>query len=508
MKKAIIYTRVSSKEQVDEGNSLGSQKRRAYEFASENNLIVQEYFEERGESAKTTNRPQLQAILKYVSAHRGEIDVLLIYKIDRLSRDTSDYLVLKEFFDKAGVTIVSLTENIDNSPSGRVMEKIISSFAQYDNEVRAERSKGGMVDGVRDGRWMWKAPLGYVNTRVEGSKNIAIDNRKGYAEALSAAWSLVDAGCTETEALRTVNSLLEDNGYPPIRIQSFSRMLRNKLYIGLVEGFGLSVQSRSILPLIDEGLFWRVQNILEGNKNLGSKYSKINPLYPLRGILMDKNGHKLTGSSPRGNGGVYPKYHCPKCRGQKISYSVSQVDARFSEYSQQIKIKNDIKAALKEAILLNLGDEHKKSEKEISKLSKRLVAIKAEKSTVVQKNINGVLPDQTTREQLSAYEHEEASIKIKLNQYSNDNEDAEELLAFGLDKLGNLAQTFESINDPNIRSRFQKWLFPAGLSYDGEKFGTNALPLILRVNQNTHKGALIDNSLLVTSRRIELRLPG
>lgn len=508
MNKAIIYTRVSSKEQVDEGHSLESQKRQAYEYAAQHNLIIVKHFEERGESAKTIERTQLQSMMKYVAAHRGEIDTLLVYKLDRLSRDTADYLLLKQFFDKSNVTLVSLTERIDDTPSGRVMEKMISTFAQYDNELRAERSKGGMVEGVRSGRWMWKAPLGYVNTRVNGAKNIALDPREDYASTLAAAWSLIDAGCSETETLRTLNGILEDKHYPTLRIQSLSRMLRNKLYIGVVEGFGLSTKSSSITPLLDESLFWRVQNILDGNKNQGNKYSKINPLYPLRGVLRDKNGHKMTGSSPRGNGGVYPKYHCPKCKGMKISYDVSRVDSEFIEYSKRITIKNDIKAALKEAILLNLGNEALTNEKEVKKLNKRLVAIKAEKGIVVQKNIMNILPDQTTREQLAEYEREEASIKMRLHQFEAKSEDADELLSFGINKLSNLAETFAAIDDPAVRFRFQKWLFPTGLSYDGEKFGTTTLPLILRVKQNTLAGALPDKSLLVIPPGIEPGLPG
>lgn len=188
MKKAILYTRVSSKEQVDEGNSLESQKRRGLEYAEQNNLVIVRHFEERGESAKTTNRPVLKQMLEYIARDKGEIDVLLIYKVDRLSRDTADYLALKQLFEGAGIVVASMTEHFDDTPLGSLMEKIASSFAQYDNDIRAERSKGGMEQGVREGRWQWQAPIGYVNVRIDGKKNIAYDPRKGYVEVLRTAW--------------------------------------------------------------------------------------------------------------------------------------------------------------------------------------------------------------------------------------------------------------------------------------------------------------------------------
>ena len=177
MKNAIIYTRVSSKEQVDEGHSLESQKRQCFDFAKKNNLSVLKHFEERGESAKTTDRPILKEMIQFIASHAGEINALLLYKVDRLSRDTGDYIALKRLFEKAGIAIMSISENFDDTPLGRVMETVASSFAQYDNEIRAERSKNGMVEAVRNGRWVWKAPIGYINTKVDGSSNIAPDPR-------------------------------------------------------------------------------------------------------------------------------------------------------------------------------------------------------------------------------------------------------------------------------------------------------------------------------------------
>ena len=508
MKKAILYTRVSSKEQVDEGGSLESQKRRGFAYAEKHKFDILLHFEERGESAKTTMRTQLQKMIKYAITHKGEIDVLIIYKVDRLSRNTADYLALKELFNKLGIVIVSMTENFDDNPMGRAMETVSSAFAQLDNEMRAERSKGGMEDGVRQGRWQWKAPIGYINSRVEGRKNIAPDPRADFVDALASSWLLIDSGCTMTEARKLVNMRLQELGYQEIPLQTFSGMISKKIYKGVVTGFGLEVQSRSIVPLVDSVLFDRVQNILAGNKNSGKVYNKINPDFPLRGVLIDKCGHRLTGSKSRGNGGYYAKYHCPKCVGQGISYDVDSVNTNFIEYTKAISLSNDIKEALREAIILNLGEVRAQNENSAKRINKRLLVIKTEKKEIILKSIKGVISDATAQELLIDYEAEEVNLKLEVSKLSSNLEDADEILEFGMSKLGNLAETFESIEDITIRARFQKWLFPAGVVYDGEKFGTTRLPLIYRVKQNTLAGALVDNSALVILWRIELQLPG
>ena len=103
MPTAIAYTRVSSIEQVKDGNSLSTQKRLLTEYAKRNNIDLTKIFEERGESAKTAERTQLLALIDYCIKHKGEIDFLLIYKVDRLARNTKDYLTIRDTLGKQGI---------------------------------------------------------------------------------------------------------------------------------------------------------------------------------------------------------------------------------------------------------------------------------------------------------------------------------------------------------------------------------------------------------------------
>jgi site-specific DNA recombinase len=156
-KRAVLYVRVSTKEQVDEGNSLNTQEKHCREYALKNGYEVAEVFVEQGESAKTSMRTELQRMLLYCSDKKNKVNAVISYKIDRLSRNTDDYSQLRILLKRYGVEIKSVTEYFENTPAGRFMENIISNVAQFDNDVRAERCAGGMKDAMREGRYVWMA---------------------------------------------------------------------------------------------------------------------------------------------------------------------------------------------------------------------------------------------------------------------------------------------------------------------------------------------------------------
>lgn len=177
-KKAIIYCRVSSKEQVDEGNSLVTQERHCKEYAYKNDYVFSEIFIEEGESAKTTDRTQLLGLMEFCRKNHKDIDLLIVYSLDRLARNTNDYTTLRAFFSTYEINLVSVTEKIEDSPSGRFLEHVLAAKSQLDNEERALKCKGGMVEAVREGRFVWGAPVGFVNVKGKGTANIKPDEKK------------------------------------------------------------------------------------------------------------------------------------------------------------------------------------------------------------------------------------------------------------------------------------------------------------------------------------------
>ena len=140
--KAIIYCRVSTKEQAEKGYSLEGQEKDCRQFAHNQGFEVDKVFVERGESAKTQDRTQLQNLIKYCVQNKKSISALIIWKYDRLARNLSDQTELVKNFSTLGIRVLSSTENNEDNAVGRLMRNIIGTFAQFENDVKSERKIG------------------------------------------------------------------------------------------------------------------------------------------------------------------------------------------------------------------------------------------------------------------------------------------------------------------------------------------------------------------------------
>ena len=136
-KNDIHYYRVSSNEQVL-GFSLDTQEKFCRELSQKDGYDVLKTWREEGESAKTADRTQLQLMIKFCEQHKKQIARLVVYKVDRLSRSTADYLALKASFNKLGISVVSATEKLEDTPGGKFYETLLSAAAEFDNNVRSQ----------------------------------------------------------------------------------------------------------------------------------------------------------------------------------------------------------------------------------------------------------------------------------------------------------------------------------------------------------------------------------
>src|ERR1017187_3664802 len=185
---AVIYCRVSSKEQV-EGTSLESQEIACKEYAARNHLTVARVFVERGESAKYADRARLLEMLAFCGKREHGIEQLLVWKVDRLARNVGDHFNIKATLLKQNVRVISVTEPIDSKPEGKLLETILAGFAQFDNDVRAARSVQGMQRKLAEGLFPWKAPLGYRSVTVGKKKTEPDEPDQPTFGLLQRAWS-------------------------------------------------------------------------------------------------------------------------------------------------------------------------------------------------------------------------------------------------------------------------------------------------------------------------------
>jgi len=137
---AVIYVRVSTKEQT-ENLSLPTQLRACEEYCRRHGFEILQRFQEQGESAKTTDRSELQNLLKYCRTHKGKVHFVIVYNLTRFAREKYDHFALRAHLKSLGISLRSATEPIDDTSTGKLMEGVLAAFAQFDNDVRSDRTR-------------------------------------------------------------------------------------------------------------------------------------------------------------------------------------------------------------------------------------------------------------------------------------------------------------------------------------------------------------------------------
>ncbi len=319
---AVIYPRVSSLKQLD-GTSLEVQEKACRDWCEQKGILVEMVFLERGESAKTADRKQLQAALAYVKA-RGDIDYFVVHKVDRFARRSQDYFNLRDELKHAGCRLVSASEQLDDTPAGRFMEGMLSLQAQFDNEVRAERSKAGMVEVVKKGGWAWAAPIGFQVHRTDNNLPTLIhdpDTAPLIRMIFEKALSLHSLNYREISEYAYSIGLRSRTG----RAMSKSRifiLLSNPVYAARGRTRILKGEYKGKWePIVDMRTFNRVQERLARHSKTWRVQEKED--FYLDGMVKcAKCGRTMIGYYAAGRGGrKYPYFRCSSCKGQNIKLS-------------------------------------------------------------------------------------------------------------------------------------------------------------------------------------------
>ncbi len=370
IKNGIIYCRVSSLEQVD-GTSLESQERLCRDYAAREGIILLAVFIERGESAKTADRTEFMKAIAFCADRKNKVKFFVVYKIDRFSRNQTDYAITKQKLKNYGTDIQSVSEKIDDTPSGKLMEVMLSGFAEFDNNVRTERSVNGMKERLKQGVWVWQAPLGYH--RTSQGANLSPDPK--YASYIKLAFEEYSKGIHTFESLSQFlndRGFVTRNGYSAFP-QLLERMIKNPIYCGIIRVWDIEKKG-SFEPLIDEHLFHLCQNAgRRGNKS-GPRLAK-NPNFPLRKLAICQFClEPLTGSFSRGRKGIrYPYYHHHKqdCDHAE-SISKKRFEGLFVEYLKEINPTLQYESAFKEVVADIWNDKFQKVKEQNEQIRKEI----------------------------------------------------------------------------------------------------------------------------------------
>lgn len=329
--RCAIYTRKSTEEGLEqEFNSLDAQREAAEAYIvsqrSEGWECLPSRYDDGGFTGGNVDRPALQRLLADVDANR--VDCVVVYKVDRLSRSLLDFSKLMDSFDKRGVSFVSVTQQFNTTHSmGRLTLNILLSFAQFEREIIAERTKDKMSAARRKGKWVGGIPMLGYNIAPDGGKLLVNPEEAAQTRALFTLYlereSLLEV-CEECDlrGWRTkewTSAKGRVHGGKPYTKNDLQRLLRNVIYLGKVDYEGRIYEGEHE-AIVDEDTWERVQKLMTRNWRTGGKEVRNRYGALLRNLLRCAPcGSGMTHTISTKNGKSYRYYVCSNAqkRGRK-----------------------------------------------------------------------------------------------------------------------------------------------------------------------------------------------
>lgn len=459
--RSVIYCRVSTKEQAEKGYSLEAQERACKKFASDNGYEVDKVFIEKGESAKTQDRTELQKLIRHCVENKKFLSSVIIWKFDRLARNLSDQTELLKCFGELGIRVLSGTENNEDSSVGKLMRNIIGSFAQYENDVKSERTITGMKQALEEGRWCWRAPFGYKRVLLgEGKSTIA---PSGDAQYVVSAFEMLGSGFKkQTEIVEE----LKKQDCPKITKSSLNKILRNPLYAGLIKtAFFNDLIEAAHQPIIPKDLFFKVQTILDGKRSAVVPKNRNHPDFPLRNFLCcPKCDTKLTGGWSKGRlGQRYGYYRCrhSKCR---VNVKKGHLEANFYEYLKTFEPRPEIMALFEASVMDAWKDQQADGIRYRQKVESELVGLKTKRDRIEELIIEGKIDEETYTRKFEEVRQEILAKQIEVNETVIELNDIEACLSYCTYFVTHIADLWLNA-DHNLKQQFQTLIFPGQIIY-------------------------------------------
>jgi len=489
--KGIIYTRVSSDEQV-KGTSLESQELSCRAYCNDRGIQVLEMFREEGASAKTADRAEFLRAVEFCRKHKGAVDAFVVAKVDRFARNTEDHFYIRKILLDYGVTLHSISEPIGNSPVGKFFETMLAGSAEFDNAIRKQRSSDGMASKIKQGISPWAPPLGYCSGHFKkrGEKKNEPDSPdeqifpiiqrglKEYAKGM----------CTQIE----LTQLLNDWGMKNIRGKSLSPQFVDKMlgkhlrfYAGILINPWTGEETKGKhKPMITEDEMRQIILVRSGKAINNAARDHYSPVFPLRRTTLCAScSTPLTGSTSRGNGGAYSYYHCHKkgCPMFGKGIKKDNIEADFVNRLAKITPKKKMLPVILESLMDVWREKGKSLADSAHRRVEKLAELEAKKKRIYEMREDGSYTKDEFWERMEEIKNMIAIEKSSISEAKIDKYDMEELLSYADHFADNLGRQW--VNLPQqVRPRFQKFVFPHGITYEKENgFGTANMASILEL---------------------------
>ena len=496
-KTAVLYIRVSSQDQVS-NFSIPTQLKECREYLSKNGITEVGVFIEKGESAKSANRTEFQNLLTFLKNNKNKIDYLICYKLDRFSRNTEDFYYYKSTIGKYGTKIKSVTENIEDSSTGRFLELIYAGIAQLDNENKGERVKHCLVTKALDGWYPSVSPYGYKNDKE--THRLVKDDRyfkhiqyclKEFAKGQNTS-DLAEE--LKRRNVKTLGRRHSESKYFTAKML-WKILVKSKFYAGVFDW----KEHKDINGKHEKMITWNEH--LKIQEKLHIKPSKIvrdeNDLFVLNftvekglGFLHCTNcGQRMRSCTSRGNGGAYRYYYCPNrpCLQRKKSVVQGTLEGALVEGLRELTPKPKVVSLFKE-IMQEEWNSKLQNKDEISKdIQVKLKHLEKEKQDTISMRRRNEL-------ELDDYNNEMNKIKTEIKNLSSNIQD-DEVSEVQFKKLLDNAEYFLKNIEPlyntfpiSKKRELLQIIYPKGVEYGNGKYRTKEKSYIFNVLDSLSTG--------------------
>lgn len=453
--RAVLYLRVSTTSQVKtdydpEGISLPAQ-RLACEHKAEklgNVVIVDEYVEAGKTATSMSSRTAFQAMLRRIKQER-DVDTVIVYKLSRMNRNRTDDALVMADLRKRNVTLISATENIDDTPVGQLMHGILAAYNEFRSAEEGADIAYKMGEKAKKGGTIGRAPLGYLNVidRFEGRevRTVALDPER--APLIRQAFELYAEG---TYTLDALSDELFDRGlrtkpgrYPATQVKKakLSKLLRDAYYIGTITYQGQQYAGRHA-PLVTPALFEQVQDVLAARKTKGERVRMHE--HPLKGLswcgACHDAGHerRMIFQRAKGNGGVYNYFFCagrPEHVCEEPYLNVEHVEVAIADYYSSIRFDPNFVGSLRRMMYETLADDQQADRLLRQQVRTQLERLDTQESNLIDLAAEGLTARQKIQSKLLKIERERERLSQRMNDVGEEIETGVALLEAALSLL-------------------------------------------------------------------------
>lgn len=470
MKKAIGYIRISTKDQSN--FSLDSQEQYIRDFCQKNSYECLAVFKDDGKSAKNFDRPDWKALEKFVSLNQGSVNVLIVSKYDRFSRNVSQALQMMEMLEnKFNIRVLSVMEPIGLHPQSPFFFQFRTTMllgAQVEWMVIKDRTKSGIRQANLQGRHVNHAPYGYTRGRDDSNKPILLVDEKKALHVVE-IFTLFLRGIS----IAQIGKIVRKQGYTQTGNSSIIRILNSPVYAGLLQANSYYDEPGKMVKAIHEAVisedtYWKTQALLNAKKP--QRHIQYSDDAPLRGVLQCHCGRHLTAAASKGKNAYHWYY---RCHTHNQNLPAKRLHAQFDEVLKELSLPPFHIAYLKEKVMENLQAQRRDADALLHQKNQDLTNTLQKLDNLEEKFINNDIEPSVYTKWHNRFLSERAMLEAELLAMRSPVEDLVKQYNAGLSLMQDLYGLYHqpTLTVPDKQS-IVNGVFNRGLSYKENAYRT------------------------------------